>query len=98
MMFMTAMEEDSDGHGDDDYNTDFLSGHCVSHHYMIQTMYYSLLISSSLPLYQDNALWSCLATMAAYDKELGTAEIAYAALDAVSMKDIVYLIYCIKHM
>eukprot|EP00057_Strongylocentrotus_purpuratus_P035142 XP_797867.3 PREDICTED: intraflagellar transport protein 80 homolog [Strongylocentrotus purpuratus] len=32
---------------------------------------------------KDNALWSCLATMAAYDKELGTAEIAYAALDAV---------------
>ena len=32
---------------------------------------------------QDKTLWACLATMAAYGKELNTAEIAYAAIDEV---------------
>lgn len=35
-------------------------------------------------LIQDDTLWACLATMAAYGKELNTAEIAYAAINQVS--------------
>ena len=33
---------------------------------------------------QNETLWACLAAMAAYGKELSTAEIAYAAIDEVS--------------
>ena len=29
-------------------------------------------------------MWACLAAMAAYGKELATAEVAYAAIDEVS--------------
>ncbi len=32
---------------------------------------------------QEDSLWACLAAMAAYAKELSTAEIAYAAIDEV---------------
>lgn len=32
---------------------------------------------------QDPVLWACLATMAAYAKDLNTAETAYAAIDEV---------------
>ena len=32
---------------------------------------------------QDTVLWACLATMAAYAKDLNTAETAYAAIDEV---------------
>lgn len=35
---------------------------------------------------QEDSLWACLAAMAAYAKELGTAEIAYAAIDEVNGK------------
>ena len=31
-----------------------------------------------------DSLWACLAAMAAYAKELVTAEVAYAAIDEVS--------------
>lgn len=34
---------------------------------------------------QDDPLWACLAGMAAAHKELSTAEIAYAAIDEVSI-------------
>lgn len=36
--------------------------------------------------FQDNVLWACLATMAAYAKDLNTAETAYAAIDEVCTK------------
>ena len=36
-------------------------------------------------LIQDDSLWACLAGMAAAHKELSTAEIAYAAIDEVSV-------------
>ncbi len=32
---------------------------------------------------QEDSLWACLAAMAAYSKELATAEVAYAAIDEV---------------
>ena len=32
---------------------------------------------------QEDYLWACLAGMAAYAKDLGTAEVAYAAIDEV---------------
>ena len=32
---------------------------------------------------QENHLWACLAGMAAYAKDLATAEVAYAAIDEV---------------
>ena len=32
---------------------------------------------------QDESLWACLAGMAAYAKDLSTAEVAYAAIDEV---------------
>ena len=35
-------------------------------------------------LLQDETLWACVAAMAAYAKELETAEIAYAAIDEVT--------------
>ena len=35
---------------------------------------------------QDTVLWACLATMAAYAKDLNTAETAYAAIDEVGTK------------
>lgn len=34
-------------------------------------------------IFQDTVLWACLATMAAYAKDLNTAETAYAAIDEV---------------
>lgn len=33
---------------------------------------------------KDTSLWSCLAAMSAYAKDLSTAEVAYAAIDEVS--------------
>ena len=35
---------------------------------------------------QDQALWACLAAMGSYAKELNTVEVAYAAIDAVSIQ------------
>ena len=32
---------------------------------------------------KDPSLWSCLAAMSAYAKDLSTAEVAYAAIDEV---------------
>ena len=37
-------------------------------------------------VFQDTVLWACLATMAAYAKDLNTAETAYAAIDEVCTK------------
>ena len=34
---------------------------------------------------KDDSLWACLAAMSAYAKELSTAEIAYAAIEEVSL-------------
>lgn len=42
-------------------------------------------------LFQDTVLWACLATMAAYAKDLNTAETAYAAIDEVCNKPFVTL-------
>ena len=39
-----------------------------------------------LLFFQDTVLWACLATMAAYAKDLNTAETAYAAIDEVGTK------------
>ncbi|XP_072035269.1 intraflagellar transport protein 80 homolog [Amphiura filiformis] len=40
---------------------------------------------------KDQALWACLAAMAAYAKELNTAEVAYAAIDAADKVE--YILY-----
>ena len=39
-----------------------------------------------IAIFQDTVLWACLATMAAYAKDLNTAETAYAAIDEVGTK------------
>lgn len=44
---------------------------------------------------QDPVLWACLATMAAYAKDLNTAETAYAAIDEVC---IVIKLYLYNHL
>ena len=42
---------------------------------------------------QDTVLWACLATMAAYAKDLNTAETAYAAIDEVCTRPSVMFEY-----
>lgn len=37
-------------------------------------------------IFQDESLWACLAAMAAYHKQLATAEVAYAAIDEVCIQ------------
>lgn len=39
-----------------------------------------------LLIFQDESLWACLAAMAAYHKQLATAEVAYAAIDEVHIQ------------
>lgn len=41
---------------------------------------------------QDPVLWACLATMAAYAKDLNTAETAYAAIDEVCIVTMIQLV------
>ena len=44
---------------------------------------------------QDPVLWACLATMAAYAKDLNTAETAYAAIDEVCIITMIQLFFYI---
>ena len=45
----------------------------------------SISVFSGLFILQDDILWSCLAAMSSYAKELNTAEVAYAAIQEVKL-------------
>ena len=47
---------------------------------------------------QDPVLWACLATMAAYAKDLNTAETAYAAIDEVCIVTMIQLFSIYNHL
>ena len=50
----------------------------------LQLLYLTAITSICIFLFsQEDSLWACLAAMAAYAKELATAEVAYAAIDEV---------------
>ena len=50
----------------------------------LQLLYLKSTTTISIFLFfQEDSLWACLAAMAAYAKELATAEVAYAAIDEV---------------
>ena len=47
-------------------------------------------------IFQEDSLWACLAAMAAYAKELATAEVAYAAIDEVhTVLGVIILLCCL---
>lgn len=43
-------------------------------------------------VFQDPALWACLAGMAATAQDLNTVEVAYAAINEVCQQSSIYLI------
>lgn len=43
-------------------------------------------------------MWACLATMAAYAKDLNTAETAYAAIDEVCIITMIQLFFIYNHL